>query len=277
MDSPADGDELARVVPLRRRDRELTATPTARGVLPRERAPFDPEIELLDIPSGHRLPRGTAIRLTRSALRSRRVPPPPDQAPGTRTRRHSPALILTGAGVAGLVTVALLALLSSVLTSSPRSPGTPVESLGGRLSAGAFEPPKPEVLSASANPLRAGGDARVTNKTRAVALRPHRARPDPSRARPTHTRSDTQHPASKGNQSVVVASYTPQTSSASSGNAAPDTPSPVTTTSTPPPASTSTSQTSTSTARATSSSGSATNRPAFGEQGLLGPGSSPDS
>ena len=51
MDPPADGDELARVVPLRRRDRELTAAPGARGSLPRERAPFDPEIEPGDIPS----------------------------------------------------------------------------------------------------------------------------------------------------------------------------------------------------------------------------------
>ena len=50
MDSPTDGDELARVVPLRRRDRELTATPAARGSLPRERAPFDPEIEPGDTP-----------------------------------------------------------------------------------------------------------------------------------------------------------------------------------------------------------------------------------
>ena len=51
MDSPTDGDELARVVPLRRRDRELTATPAARGSLPRERAPFDPEIEPGDTPT----------------------------------------------------------------------------------------------------------------------------------------------------------------------------------------------------------------------------------
>ena len=58
MDSPADGDELARVVPLRRRDRELTAAPGARGTLPRERAPFDPEIEPFDTPSGNAARKG---------------------------------------------------------------------------------------------------------------------------------------------------------------------------------------------------------------------------
>ena len=273
MDSPADGDELARVVPLRRRNRELTATPTARGTLPRERAPFDPELELLDIPSGHRMPRGTAIRLARSALQSRRAPRPRDRASGSRARRHSPVLILTGAVVAGLAMVALLGFL----ISAPGPPATPVESLGGRVTAGAFAPPKPEVLSASANPLGTGSDARVTKTARTVSLRPRRARPDRSRARPTRTRSGTPNLASKSNRSVVVASYTPETSAADSRTAAPGTQSPAITTSTPPPTSTSTPQPSTSTARATSSSGSSSNRPAFGEQGLLGPGSSPDS
>ena len=61
MDSPVDGDELARVVPLRRRDRELNAAPGARGSLPRERAPFDPEIEPGDTPQTARCPTcGTA-------------------------------------------------------------------------------------------------------------------------------------------------------------------------------------------------------------------------
>jgi hypothetical protein len=275
MDSPADGDELARVVPLRRRDREPTATPTARGVLPRERAPFDPEIELLDIPSGHRMPRGTALQTARSALRTRRPPRPRDQAGSTRAPRYSPALLLVGVGVAGLVTVALLGLL----ISTPRPPATHVESLGGRVSAGALEPPKPEVLSASANPLGAGSNARITKTRQTVALRPHHARLDRSRARPTHARSGVRDPGLKGDQSVVVASYKPETSVASSGTAAPDTHRPVITTSTPAPASTSTPQPSPSAARATSSSGSAStaNRPDFGQQGLLGPGSSPDS
>jgi hypothetical protein len=277
MDSPADGDELARVVPLRRRDPELTATPTARGALPRERAPFDPEIDAFHIPTGHRMPRGTAIRVARSALWSRRVPRPRDQATGGTARRYSPAVLLTGAGVAGIAAVALLALLSSIPTSSPSSAPTQVESLGGRVAFGALEPAKPDVLSASANPLGGGRDARVTRTTRGVALQPHRARPGQSRPRVTHTRSDTRNAGPKGNQSVVVASYKPETSAAISGNAASETRSREITSSTTPPSSKSTPQPSTSAARATSSSGSTAHRPAFGEQGLLGPGSSPDS
>ena len=277
MDSPADGDELARVVPLRRRDRELTATPTARGMLPRERAPFDPEIDPFHIPSGHRMPRGTALQAARSALRSRRLPRRRDHAASTRPGRYSPALLLTGAGVAGLATIALLALLTSLLASSPRSPAAHVESLGSRVTARALEPPKSGVLSANADPLGSRSDAPVTNNERTLAVRPHHARAARTRARPARTPSDSRNPASKGNQSMVVASYTPATSAASTHNAAPETQSPVITTSARSPASTSTPQQSTSTARATSSSGSTTHRPAFGEQGLLGPGSSPDS
>ena len=93
-----------------------------------------------------------------------------------------PVLILTGAVVAGLAMVALLGFL----ISTPGPPATPVESLGGRVTAGAFAPPKPEVLSASANPLGTGSDARVTKTARTVSLRPRRTRPDRSRAR-THS------------------------------------------------------------------------------------------
>ena len=276
MDSPADGDELARVVPLRRRDRELTATPTARGTLPRERAPFDPEIDALQVPSGHRMPPGSAIRVVRYPFRSRRGQRPRDQAAGTRARRYSAALLLTGGGVAGLVVVAVLALLISVLSSSS-SPPTQVGSPGGRVTAAALEPAKPEVLSASANPLGSASDTRVAKDARTRAPRPHRGRPGPSRGRLARPRSGMRNPGSKSDQSVVVASYTPGTSAASNHNAAPETQSPPITLSSPSPASTSTPQPSTSTARATSSSGSTTHRPAFGEQGLLGPGSSPDS
>ena len=276
MDSPADGDELARVVPLRRRDRELTATPTARGTLPRERAPFDPEIDALHIPPGHRTPPGSAIRVVRSAFRSRRPQRPRDQAADTSTRRDSAALLLTGGGVAGLVIVAVLALLISVLSSSSPPP-TQVGTPAGRVTAAALEPAKPEVLSASANPLGTASDTRVAKDARTGAPRPHRARSGPSRGRPTRPRSDIRNPGSKSDHSVVAASYTPGTSAAGNHNPAPETQSPPITISSPSPASTSTPQSSTSTARATSSSGSATHRPAFGEQGLLGPGSSPDS
>jgi hypothetical protein len=82
MDPPADGDELARVVPLRRRDRELTAAPGARGSLPRERAPFDPEIEPGDIPSKPRLPRTFALNSG-----ARHSAPEECEGLGTRPRR----------------------------------------------------------------------------------------------------------------------------------------------------------------------------------------------
>ena len=94
MDSPADGDELARVVPLRRRDRELTAAPGARGTLPRERAPFDPEIEAYETPSGDSRPQGMALRAAHAALRRRRIPGPHDgrraDTPATAFDRDAP-------------------------------------------------------------------------------------------------------------------------------------------------------------------------------------------
>ena len=113
MDPPADGDELARVVPLRRRDRDHAAAPGARGTLPRERAPFDPEIEPPDTPS--HAAAGAALHSTHSALRLRRAPGPRDQTRAGGSRRLSRTLLLTGAGGVGLATVAALALLGSIL------------------------------------------------------------------------------------------------------------------------------------------------------------------
>jgi hypothetical protein len=101
MDPPADGDELARVVPLRRRDRELTAAPGARGSLPRERAPFDPEIEPGDIPAKPRLPRTVALQLRRPTLRNLGVRRPRDETQTAASRRYSPAVLLMGAAGAG--------------------------------------------------------------------------------------------------------------------------------------------------------------------------------
>lgn len=271
MDSPADGDELARVVPLRRRDPELGASPGARGTLPRERAPFDPEIEPVDTPSGHRPPRGTALRVARSALRSRRAPQPRHQAASTTARRASPALLLTGAGVAGLATIAVLALLGSLLTASPQSPATHVESLGGRGSTGALELTTPGVLSASADPFAATG-APAAGKTAHTLTR--QARSKSTRSRSRRTRSATRTPRSKG--TAVVASYTPGTSGTTSRGSSPDTQAAAVTNSTS-AVQTSTAQQSATPTRASSASASTANRPAFGEQGLLGPGSSPDS
>src|SRR5271154_2678651 len=100
MDPPADGDELARVVPLRRRDRDHAAAPGARGTLPRERAPFDPEIEPLDTHS--RPARRVTLHSTHSALRLRRAPGPRPHTRAGGSRRPPGILLLTGAGGVGL-------------------------------------------------------------------------------------------------------------------------------------------------------------------------------
>src|SRR5271170_207518 len=151
MDPPADGDELARVVPLRRRDPELTAAPGARGSLPRERAPFDPEIEPDDIPSRPRLPRTLARHVTRSPLRSPRVPRRLDETRATASRRHSLAVLLTGAAGAGLAALAVVALLVSILSQSSPVPPPGVGSLGRSAAAGALAPNKTGELSASSD------------------------------------------------------------------------------------------------------------------------------
>jgi hypothetical protein len=276
MDSPADGDELARVVPLRRRDRELTAAPGARGSLPRERAPFDPEIEPGEIPSRPRLPRTVARHVTRFPLRSPRVPRRLDETRAAASQRYSPTVVLTGAAGAGLAAVAVLALLASILNQSSPVPPPGVGSLGRSAAAGALAPNKTGVLSASSNPLGVTGHAAARKAGAKGAIRPHRARLKSTRPRATHNRGGGRT-LSINHQSALVASYTPATSATSSRAATPDTQSPATTNSTPPPVSASTPQQSTSPSRTSSSSGSSTNRPVFGEQGVLGPGSSPDS
>lgn len=274
MDSPADGDELARVVPLRRRDRELTAAPGARGTLPRERAPFDPEIEPYETPSGNSRPQGMALHAAHAALRRRRIPGPHDGRRADTPRRHSTVMLLTGIAGAGLATVAALLLLS-ILNPSTRS--LKVGSVGGRVTAGALEPTTPGVLSASANPFGGRGNAATPKTRQAVALRAHHAHPKPARTRSTRTPSAARTQATQSHQSAVVASYTHGSSASSGGDAAPDTQSLAITNSTPAPVSASTPEQSTSPSQPRASSASSTNRPAFGEQGLLGPGSSPDS
>jgi hypothetical protein len=276
MDPPADGDELARVVPLRRRDRELTAAPGARGSLPRERAPFDPEIEPGDIPSRRRLPRTVARHVTRSRLGSRRVPRRLDETRAAASRRHSLAVLLTGAAGAGLAAVAVLALLVSILNQSSPVPATRVGSLGRSAAAGDLAPNKMGVLSASSNPLGVSGNAAERKAGAKVAIRPHRARTKPSRPRPSHNHASGRA-LSINHQSAMVASYAPGTSATSSRTVASGTQGSAVTSSPQPPASASTREQSTSSSRPSPSTGSRSNRPAFGEQGLLGPGSSPDS
>ena len=275
MDPPANGDELARVVPLRRRDRDHAAAPGARGTLPRERAPFDPEIEPLDTPS--RAAAGAALRSTHSALRLRRTPGPRHRTRAGESGRLSRTMLLTAAGGVALATVAALALLGSILNSSPSSPAATLGSPGRPVAAEALEPNKSGVLSASANPfdVRLDTTARTTGRT--LALRLHRALSRPSRKRSAPARSPSHASTTTNHQSAVAASYTPHTSGTSSHNGTADTQEPQITTSTPSPVQTARPQQSTSVAQPASSAAPTINRPDFGEQGLLGPGSSPDS
>ena len=103
---------------------------------------------------------------------------------------------MTGAAGAAVATVAALTLL--VLNpSSPRSLATQLESLGGRVTAGALEPTNPGVLSAIANPLGTEGEAAAPNTRRTVA------RPIPSWPSETNPGAVDPHPLHRselGNQ-----------------------------------------------------------------------------
>ena len=272
MDPPADGDELARVVPLRRRGRDLAAAPGARGTLPRERAPFDPELEPLDTPA--RAARGVGLQRAHPAFRLRPLPRRRDGTRADVSQRLLLTVLLTGAGGVALVAVGALALFGSTLIPSPHSPAATV---GGRVAALALQPNTSGVLSASANPFNArlATATRTTEKT--LAPRSHRALSKPSRKRSSPARPATHASTTTTHHSAVAASYTPDTSGTSSHNGTADTQHPEITTSTPSPVQTARPQQSTSVAQPASSAAPLTNRPNFGEQGLLGPGSSPDS
>ena len=219
MDSPADGDELARVVPLRRRDRELTATPGARGSLPRERAPFDPEIEPGDTPSRRmsapkdRAPRPHALR----APLGRRVPGSQDDRPAATSRRYSSRVLLTGAAGAGLATVAALALLARP-QPVPALPGHAARVPGGSRDCGRARAHQAGGALGQRQPIRCHSATpprrRPGGRSRSE---PHRApsEPDPDRGRlPPARHAVSRRP--RAHQSAVVASYTPETSATSS-------------------------------------------------------------
>jgi len=274
MDPPSDGDELARVVPLRRRDRELTAAPGARGSLPRERAPFDPEIEPHDISSADG---AVALQVRRPALRLGRRPRRRDDRPAAGSRRRSPTVLLASAAGAGLAMIAVVALAASLLNQSPPAPTAQLGSLERGAAADPLARTGTGVLSATSDPLGVTGHAALREARTRGVMQSHRTPPKSGKVRPAHHGAPGRALSSK-HQSAVVASYTPDTSATTGHTVAPDTQTPATTYSTPASVSTPTSdQSSSGPSTASSSSGSTNNRPAFGEQGLLGPGSSPDS
>ena len=274
MDSPADGDELARVVPLRRRDRELTAAPGARGTLPRERAPFDPEIEPYETPSGNSRPQGMALHAAHAALRRRRIPGPHDGRRADTPRRHSTVMLLTGIAGAGLATVAALLLL---VDPQPVHAFAPGRVRRRSRDCGRARAHHTRCALGQRQPIRRERQRRhPEDPTGGRAPRPSRtseAGPDSVDPHPLGSSdAGNAEPSVRGRRLVHAGS-----SASSGGDAAPDTRSLAITNSTPAPVSASTPEQSTSPSQPRASSASSTNRPAFGEQGLLGPGSSPDS
>jgi hypothetical protein len=276
MDSPADGDELARVVPLRRRDRELITAPAARGSLPRERAPFDPEIEAGDLAPPTADPwRAAAARLSRSPLRFGRGPSSQDDARAVASWRPSRSLLLAAAG-AGLATIAVFALAVFILNPSTPTPPAHVGSSGRGAAAGALAAVETSLLWGSSSPFGVIGHSAAQEAAASRAMRPRRG--GTKSTKPTSSRSHARGRAlSINHQPVVVASYSPATSTTASRAGAAGTQHSVVTTSTQHSVSVSTGQRASSPSTPSSGSGSSSNRPAFGDQGLLGPGSSPDS
>ena len=187
---------LARVVPLRRRDRELTAAPGARGTLPRERAPFDPEIEPDDTSSGNRPPAWNCAQRRHAPLRRRRIPGPRDERAADPSRRNSTAVLLTGVAGAGLATVAALALLASILNPSSRS-------LRGRVAArwrecGRARANQTGGALGQCQPIRRESRARHADTTRTalpVPITHIRNRPGPGRPAPARQLGRRQHRA----------------------------------------------------------------------------------
>ena len=195
MDSPTDGDELARVVPLRRRDRELTATPAARGSLPRERAPFDPEIEPGDTPTTRILRRRTCA--APQALRN----PLATSAgvSGRQTRSHVAAVLPRcthdrrrwrrrgdGRGAHAARTQPVAAL-----------PGDAARVPGGSRDCGRARAHQAGRALGQRQPIRYEGHAAAPNTRRTVALRSHRA---PSETNPGAVDSHPLHRSELDNQ-----------------------------------------------------------------------------
>ena len=183
MDSPADGDELAPVVPLRRRTGNSPRHQTRAAPCPENAPPFDPELEPDNTPSDNSPPPGIALRASHFALRWRQPARTQKRSPAATSRQYPTALLLTGLAGALLATVAAV-MLVSILNPSARSSN--LGSLGGRVSAGALEPTKLRVLSASANPFGRRGDAATREATRTAAADAHpkppgHGRPVPAR------------------------------------------------------------------------------------------------
>jgi hypothetical protein len=130
VEPPTDGEDVAPVIPLRRREGDPADTGVSRGLLPQESAPFDPEFELAPVKLRRRLHRRVGARLAAALAGSRRLGP----------RSTAPLMIVTGSVV---VIGVGSALVIGALTSRRPGPGSRQE---GNVSAAQLAPPnKPTV------------------------------------------------------------------------------------------------------------------------------------
>jgi hypothetical protein len=85
MNPPRDGDDVAKVTPLRRREPHLVGLPKLRDPLPAERAAFDPELEPADVQLRRTRRRQARNRLGLAARRLR---------PRLSVHRRRPGLVI---------------------------------------------------------------------------------------------------------------------------------------------------------------------------------------
>ena len=159
---PPGDDHVAPVIPLRHRQTEPSGAPTGGKLLPRERAAFDPELELGDVAlRRRRWPRAALVR-----------------APGATTRR--PRFPATAAVLAAAMTAAVIAagVLGSHVFTLP----------GARRPATVAHPPSQVVESQLTDANADRSRHWLTSGTAAT----HRARVQHHRAR---TRVTTRHSA----------------------------------------------------------------------------------
>jgi hypothetical protein len=240
VNPPGDSDDVAPVIPLRQRQDRNGAHSGARGSLPREHAPFDPEIEPGDVALKRRPHRRVLAQLMSHASGVR-----------PRTAPLSQSLVVVLLGVGACLVVGSWLVLQANSTSPRRdvSTGTLGHSGTGRTSQ-----TRP---NAAALPKRP-----PSVKTRTLGRR----RPASGGPKGNRT-SSTRHRARPSTESPVLAPGRTQTRSSATTTA----------TATSPVVPTEPSTTSVDRRASPSGStahGSSSSTPAFGAKGALGPGSS---
>lgn len=250
MDPPTDGDDVARVVPLRRRDGDLKVVPPVRDSLPRERAAFDPEIEPGDVILKRRLRRRLIAQLGELARPplSPRLPRPAICLPGPRAAVLGAVLVL-----AGVAAVAVIEASQST-KSSPRA---------GGLAKGEHR--------AQVSKVQPKAVAKHVAETRPRSQKHHR----PTVHRHTRTQASANHLATRSTSAsesnARPAETTASTYSSGSGQSAS-----TDTSSSPPHYTPAPTPTYTPSSRSGQAASGSRSTPAYGPSGALAPGSSPN-